>query len=123
VHAGVSCCTDSPGTWRLGAVADTAAAMLTYVALRLGSGPPRLRNRGSFPHPHHSRAGFMDPGEATFTPELIRTDQVPIGEAGAAVHVGETVIHFADDAYITPAEARKLAEALGELADHAEGLR
>jgi len=36
---------------------------------------------------------------------------------------GETVIHFADDAYITPGEARKLAEALVELADWAEGLR
>ena len=40
-----------------------------------------------------------------------------------AVHVGETVIHFADDAYITPGEARKLAEALVELADYADGLR
>jgi hypothetical protein len=53
----------------------------------------------------------------------ITLDQVTIGEAGAAVHVGETVIHFADSAYATPAEARKLAEALVELADHAEGLR
>jgi hypothetical protein len=26
---------------------------------------------------------------------------VAIGEAGAAVHLGETVIHFADTAYIT----------------------
>jgi hypothetical protein len=41
----------------------------------------------------------------------------------AAVHVGETVIHFADDAYITPGEARKLAGALVELADHADGVR
>jgi hypothetical protein len=56
-------------------------------------------------------------------PELFRTDQVSITESGAAVHVGQVVIHFADDAYITPAEARKLAEALVELADHAEGLR
>jgi hypothetical protein len=35
----------------------------------------------------------------------------------------KTVIHFADDAYIEPAEARKLAEALVELADYADGLR
>jgi hypothetical protein len=47
--------------------------------------------------------------EDTFAPELIRTDQVTIGEAGAAVHVGETVIHFADAAFIAPGEARKLA--------------
>jgi hypothetical protein len=33
------------------------------------------------------------------------------------------VIRFADDAYIAPCEARKLAEALVELADYAEGLR
>jgi hypothetical protein len=46
-----------------------------------------------------------------------------IGEAGAAVHVGETVIHFADDAYITPGEARMLAEAVVELADFADGRR
>src|SRR6266576_2963932 len=59
----------------------------------------------------------------TFAPELVRTDQVSIGEAGAAVHVGQTVIHFADDAYISPIEARKLAEALLELADYADGLR
>jgi hypothetical protein len=37
--------------------------------------------------------------------------------------IGETVIHLAEDAYITPGEARKLAEALVELADFAEGLR
>jgi hypothetical protein len=39
------------------------------------------------------------------------------------VHLGETVIHFAHDAYITPGEARKLAEALVELADYADGRR
>jgi dTDP-4-dehydrorhamnose reductase len=54
---------------------------------------------------------------------LIRTDQVAIDEAGAAVHIGETVLHFVDDAYITPTEARQLAEALVELADWAEGTR
>jgi hypothetical protein len=48
---------------------------------------------------------------------------VAIGEAGAAVHVGETVIRFADDAYCTPPEARKLAEALVESADCADGAR
>jgi hypothetical protein len=37
------------------------------------------------------------------------------------VHVDETVIHFADDAYITPSEARKFAEARVELADFAVG--
>ena len=67
---------------------------------------------------------YTDGGvEDTFAPELVRTDQVAIGEAGAAVHVGETVIHFADDAYIAPIEARKLATALVELADYADGLR
>jgi hypothetical protein len=35
----------------------------------------------------------------------------------------ETVIHLADDAYIAPGEARKLATALVELADYADGLR
>jgi hypothetical protein len=61
--------------------------------------------------------------KTTFAPELCRTDQVAISETGAAVHVGAVVIHFADDAYITPGEARLLAEALVELADYAEGLR
>jgi hypothetical protein len=32
-------------------------------------------------------------------------------------------MHFADDAYITPGEARKLAAGLVELADYADGLR
>jgi hypothetical protein len=67
---------------------------------------------------------YSDGGvEETFAPELIRTDQVTIGEAGAAVHVGTVVVHFADDAYATPSEARKLAAALVELADYADGLR
>jgi hypothetical protein len=61
--------------------------------------------------------------EETFAPELCRTDQVAVDETGAAVHVGQVVVHFADDAYITPSEARKLAAALVELADWAEGLR
>jgi hypothetical protein len=59
----------------------------------------------------------------TFAPELFRTDRVSISEDGAAVHVGETAIRIADDAYATPGEARKLAEALVELADHADGLQ
>ena len=42
----------------------------------------------------------------TFAPELVRTDKVTIDEAGLAVHLGETVIHFADGAYLTPSEAR-----------------
>jgi hypothetical protein len=46
---------------------------------------------------------------------------VVIGEAGATVHVGGTVIHFAHDAHIAPGQARILAAALVELADHAEG--
>jgi hypothetical protein len=67
---------------------------------------------------------YTDGGvEETFAPELIRTDQVAIGETGAAVQVGDVVIHFADDAYAVPAEARKLAEALVELADYADGPR
>jgi hypothetical protein len=67
---------------------------------------------------------YTDGGvEDTFAPELVRTDQVTIGETGAAVHVGAVVIHFADDAYATPGEARKLAEALVELADYADGVR
>jgi hypothetical protein len=41
----------------------------------------------------------------------------------ARVHVGQTVIRFADDGYMRPSEARKLAEALVELADDLEGLR
>jgi hypothetical protein len=40
-----------------------------------------------------------------------------------ATFVGAVVVHFADDAYAAPGEARKLAEALVELADYAEGLR
>jgi hypothetical protein len=67
---------------------------------------------------------YTDGGvEDTFAPELCRTDQVAIGEAGAAVQVGSTVIHLGDDAYIAPGEGRTLAEALVELADWAEGLR
>jgi hypothetical protein len=34
------------------------------------------------------------------------------------MQVGEVVIRFATDAIITPSEARKLAEALLELADY-----
>jgi hypothetical protein len=42
---------------------------------------------------------YSDSGvEETFAPSLIRTDQVSISEAGAAVHVGQVVIRFADDA-------------------------
>jgi hypothetical protein len=61
---------------------------------------------------------YADGGvEDTFAPQLVRTDQVVIGEAGAAVHVGETVVHFADDAYITPteAEARRGAGRVGRI--------
>jgi hypothetical protein len=55
---------------------------------------------------------YTDGGvEDTFAPELVRTDQVTIVEAGAAAHIGEMVIHFANDPYITPGEGRKLAEA------------
>jgi hypothetical protein len=60
----------------------------------------------------HSDGGVED----TFAPGLVRTYQVSISEAGADVHVSETVIHFADDAYIAPAEARKFAQVLLELA-------
>ena len=50
--------------------------------------------------------------EDTFAPKLVRTDQVTTDATDAAVHVGETVIHFTDDAYIRPSEARRLAAAL-----------
>jgi hypothetical protein len=60
--------------------------------------------------------------EATFAPELVRVDQVSISESGAVVVTGQTVIQFADGAYITPTEARKLAAALVELADYADGV-
>jgi len=67
---------------------------------------------------------YTDGGvEETFAPELVRTNQIAIDDAGAAVHVGETVIHFADDAYIAPGEAPKLAAALVELADYADRVR
>jgi hypothetical protein len=39
------------------------------------------------------------------------------------VYVGETVIRFTRDATITPGEARKLAEALVELANWADAVR
>jgi hypothetical protein len=38
------------------------------------------------------------------------------------VHIGQTVIRHADGCTISPAGARKLPEALVELADYAEGL-
>ena len=53
---------------------------------------------------------------------MIRTDQVAIDEAGAAVDVGRR-LSVSDAAYIAPAEARVLAEALVELADYAGGVR
>jgi hypothetical protein len=61
--------------------------------------------------------------EETFAPELIRTDQVSIGEDGAAVHVGQTVMQHAAGCTITPDQARILADALVELADYADGVR
>jgi hypothetical protein len=60
--------------------------------------------------------------EETFAPELVRVDQLSIGEDGARVIVGQVVIHHADDATITPGEARQLAVALVELADYADGV-
>jgi hypothetical protein len=59
----------------------------------------------------------------TYAPQLFRTDRVSISETGAAVHVGEVAIRIADAATITPGEGLKLAAALVELADYAEGLR
>jgi hypothetical protein len=61
--------------------------------------------------------------EETFAPELVRVDQVSIGEDGARVIVGQVVIRHADDATITPDQARILADALVELADYADGVR
>jgi hypothetical protein len=68
---------------------------------------------------------YQDGGvEETFAPALVRVDQVVADdEARVKVIVGETVIRFADSAFITPGEARKLADALVELADWAQGLR
>jgi hypothetical protein len=57
--------------------------------------------------------------EETYAPELIRTDQVSTGEDGARVILGQVVIQHCDGCTITPGEARKLAEALVELADYA----
>jgi hypothetical protein len=37
------------------------------------------------------------------------------------VHVGQVVIYHAEDCTIVPGEARKLAAALVELADYADG--
>ena len=57
--------------------------------------------------------------EATFAPALVRVDQVSVGEDGARVIIGQVVIQHCDGCTITPGEARKLAEALVELADYA----
>jgi hypothetical protein len=58
-----------------------------------------------------------------FAAELVRVDQVVIDESSARVVLGQTVIQHCDGCSITPGEARKLAEALVELADRAEGRR
>jgi len=91
----------------------------TWAVRGVKDGPELIWQREASVDVTYSDGGVED----TFAPELVRTDQVTISETGAAVHVGETVIRFADDAYITPGEGRTLAEALVELADWAEGLR
>ena len=106
--ARVSIC-DTPAGW------DRPA----WAVRGVKAGPELIWQRESSIDVTYSDGGV----EETFAPELIRTDQVVIDEAGAAVHVGETVILFADDAHVIPAEGRKLAEALVELADYAEGRR
>jgi hypothetical protein len=61
--------------------------------------------------------------EATFAAELVRVDQVVIDESSARVILGQAVIRHADGCTITPDEGRKLAEALVDLADYADGVR
>jgi hypothetical protein len=66
---------------------------------------------------------YNDSGvEETFAPELIRTDQIGLGEAGAVAHVGGTVI-ASPPTRPSPGPGATLAEAIVELADFAEGLR
>ena len=52
-----------------------------------------------------------------------RLDMVRVEPTPVAVTTGPTLIRFCDTGTITPAEARKLAGALVELADWAEGMR
>jgi hypothetical protein len=61
--------------------------------------------------------------EAVTAPTLVRVDQVVIDESSARVAVGQVVIQYADGCTITPSDARKLADALVELADYADGVR
>ena len=61
--------------------------------------------------------------EQTFAPQLFRIDVVHVEDATVAVTTGETRIRFCGDATATPTEARKLAGALVELSDWAEGVR
>jgi hypothetical protein len=61
--------------------------------------------------------------DEAFVAELVRVDQVVIDDTGARVVQGQVVIQHADGCTITPGEARKLAEALVELADYADGVR
>jgi hypothetical protein len=58
--------------------------------------------------------------EAVFAAELVRVDQVVIDESSARVVLGQVVIRHCDGCSITPSEARKLADALIELADFAD---
>jgi hypothetical protein len=74
-------------------------------------GAVRVR-QGGF-QPRRGRRGVED----TFAPELTRMTKSASARPLPRMQVGETVIHFADDAWITPGEARKLAGALVELAD------
>jgi hypothetical protein len=61
--------------------------------------------------------------EETFAPRLFRTDVVHVADTTVTVTTGEVRIRFCGDATTRPIEARKLAEALTELADWADGLR
>ena len=59
--------------------------------------------------------------QETLAPRLFRVDTVHIDEGAVGVSIGAVRIRFADTATITPAQARKLADALVELAEYAEG--
>jgi hypothetical protein len=60
---------------------------------------------------------------SAFVPTLFRHDVVTTTGDGVAVTIGPVRIRFSDSGTATVAEARKLAEALTELADYADGTR
>jgi hypothetical protein len=106
-----------PSAWRVAPIPDVDSSGVRDRMAALRQEWPRTRDASI-------DVTYLAGGvEETFAPQRIRTDQVSISETGAAVHVGQTIIRFTDDAYITPSEGRKLADALVELADWADGAR